>query len=295
MTTISLVDTHAHLDLPAFSGHLETLLRRSEEGRFPENVSATTFKDKDLRMEFVVLPGIDAASSRRVLNLAGTHPRLRAAVGIQPNSCDQANEEDWEIIEELASRSGVVGIGETGLDRYWDDTPFDRQIDFFRRHIALAKRLDLPILIHCREASADLLPILREETENIGKTRCLDRIPGRLFGLIHAFSDDANTALEYVRLGFFISFAGSVTYRNKKFAPLWEAAQAVPEDRILAETDSPYLTPTPYRGKLEFNEPMMTAYVVNRLAELRGWTFEKAAAVTTANARKLFRQNATDA
>ncbi|HBT75375.1 MAG TPA: hydrolase TatD, partial [Planctomycetaceae bacterium] len=166
-------------------------------------------------------------------------------------------------------------------DRYWDDTPFKVQLVFFQRHIELAKRRRLPILIHCREAAGDLLPILSREAG--------PRLPAseRLFGLLHAFSGDVDMVRECVGLGFYISFAGSVTYRNKKFAPLWAAAAEVPDDKLLLETDSPYMVPTPYRGKLERNEPLMTAYVANRLAELRGTSFEHIAAVTTANARRL--------
>ena len=276
---ILLVDTHAHLDLPPFEGDIETVYRHGHDGVFPSSVTANTFADKHLRLDFTLLPGIDAASSRRVTALADQFERFRAGVAIHPNSCGKADPEDWQEIQRLARAPKVVAVGETGLDLYWDFVPLDLQLDYLEHHIRLARQERLPILIHCRDAQAELMPILRRE--------CTGENP--LFGVIHAFSGDAAMALECVELGLHISFAGSVTYRNKKFAPLWEAAAAVPADRLLLETDSPYLAPTPYRGKLERNEPLMTAYVANRLAELRGTTFEAIAAQTTANAQRLFR------
>lgn len=278
---LQLVDTHAHLDLFTAAEH-ESLVRRAVEGVFPNGVSANTFSTSHPVLDFAVVPGIDAASSRRVVALAARYPLLRPTVAIQPNCCAEATETDWAEIERLAEHPGVVGIGETGLDRYWDTVPFDLQREFFARHIALARRRHLPILIHCREAEDDLLPILRAEADPARAES------SRLFGLIHAFSGGPDFALECIRLGFYISFAGSVTYRNKKFAPLWEAARAVPEDRLLLETDAPYMVPTPYRGKLERNEPLMVAYVANRLAELRNVSLEHIARTTTTNARRLF-------
>lgn len=281
-SAITIFDTHAHLDLEPLVDDFEAVLRRIEYGGFPDGFTPNGFENTTVILDGVLLPGIDAVSSRRCVEIAARSPKLHAGVAIQPNSVAQAAEGDWEIIAELACRDDVVAIGETGLDRYWDTVPFDIQRDFFFRHIALAKRRRLPILIHCREAEADLLPILQAESDPA-------RPPAdRLFGLLHAFSGGPDFALECVRLGFYISFAGSVTYRNKKFAPLWEAAQAVPADRLLLETDAPYMAPTPYRGKLERNEPLMTAYVANRLAELRGVSFEEIARITTRNAHQLF-------
>ena len=228
-------------------------------------------------MRGVVFPGIDAESSRRCLELSETADFFYAAVGIQPNSTAAAQPGDWEKILTLQHFPKVVGIGETGLDRYWDTSPIGIQCEFFRRHLELAKTVRKPILIHCRDAWDDLLPILRQHRSD------------SLTGLIHAFSGEPEQALECVALGFSISFAGSVTYTNKKFAPLWEAAKIVPEDRLLIETDAPYMVPHPFRGKLQRNEPSMAAAVAVRLAELRGVSLKRVATATTENAIRLFR------
>ena len=178
----------------------------------------------------------------------------------------------------MAERPRVVAIGETGLDRYWDYSPIELQRDYFDRHLQLSQRLDLPIIIHCREAEKDLLPMLRTA---VGR--------GTLRGVIHSFSGDTDFARACLEMGLYISFAGAVTYRNKKFGALREAARSIPDDRILIETDSPYLTPHPLRGKVKRNEPANVVHTAACLAELRGTELEPFAALTTANARRLFR------
>lgn len=205
--------------------------------------------------------------------MAEEFPELYAAVGIQPNNCAEAGDDDWQQIVEMVSHPRVVALGETGLDRYWDFTPIDLQCDYLRRHLRLAVEHELPVIIHCREAEADLLPTLRET-------------PVR--GLLHAFSGDAAFAEECLGLGLYISFAGMVTYKNKKFVTLREAAKLVPEDRLLIETDSPYLVPHPLRGKQKRNEPALVVHTAEALAQLRGVDPTELAAVTTANARRLF-------
>ena len=275
-----MIDTHAHLDLEHFGDDLSELLERCRTGRFPELVQRNIFateKSAPFPMEAILVPGITAESTRHCVALAQKHDLLYAAVGIHPNSAKDAVKDDWGVIEHFATQSKVVAVGETGLDRYWDRTPFEMQLDYFERHIDLAKRRDLPILIHSRECDADLLPILAREAG------------GRLQGVIHSFSSDALVAEKCVEYGFFISFSGAVTYTNRKFAPLWEAAKVVPADRLLLETDSPYLTPHPYRGKLEKNEPLMVAFVARRLAELRRCSMEEIVRQTSENARRLFR------
>jgi TatD DNase family protein len=170
-----------------------------------------------------------------------------------------------------------VALGETGLDRHWDFTPWYVQQDYSERHLRLGQSRDLPVIIHCREAEADLLPILRQAAAR-----------GPLRVVLHAFSGDTAFAEECLALGLFISFAGAVTYTNKKFESLRAAVAAVPGDRILIETDSPYLTPYPLRGKEPRNEPAHLVHTAARLAELCGQSREEIAAQTAANAKRLF-------
>ena len=266
-----MIDTHAHLDLEHFGDDLGELLERCQAGLLPEPVAEKTLR---FPMEAILVPGITAESTRHCVALAQKHDLLYAAVGIHPNSVKEATKDDWSVIEHFAGQPKVVAVGETGLDRYWDRTPFEMQLDALERHIDLAKRKNLPILLHSRDCDADLLPILAREA-------------GKLKGVIHSFSSDALVAEQCVEFGFYISFSGAVTYTNRKFAPLWEAAKVVPADRLLLETDSPYLTPHPYRGKLEKNEPIMVAFVARRLAELRGCSVEEIIRQTTENARRL--------
>ncbi|MCR4413304.1 MAG: TatD family hydrolase [Thermoguttaceae bacterium] len=265
MSTSPWVDTHAHLDAEEFDADRDAVIARARRA----GVTA------------IVCPAISADSSQSVLRLAQTHQGLYAAVGIQPNYCAQAAPDDWDRIVAMVSEPGVVALGETGLDRYWDYTPFDVQQDYFDRHLRLAQARDLPVIIHCREASADLLPMLREAAAR-----------GPLRGVLHSFSGDRAMADECLALGLAISFSGAVTYTNKKFEPLREAARAVPSDRLLVETDSPYLVPQALRGKEKRNEPAHVALTAQRLAELRGVTLDEVAFETAANARRLFRLGA---
>jgi TatD DNase family protein len=257
-------DTHAHLDDEAFDADRDEVIARAERAG----------------LAGVVCPGITAGSSEQAVRLAERYPSVYAAVGIQPNCCHEAAPGDWQRVEALAERPGVVALGETGLDRYWDFTPFEVQQDYFQRHLDLAAKLDLPVVVHCREAEADVLAMLREVSRSRG---------GAVRGVIHAFSGDLAMAEECLALGLFVSLAGPVTYRNKKFQGLREVSASVPSDRIVIETDSPYLVPHPLRGKQKRNEPALVALVAECLAELRGTTVEKIAAQTTDNARRLFR------
>ena len=268
-------DTHAHLDLDPFADDFQDVQKRLVNGNLPNGFTIKELEKIEWTMQGVVLPGIDVESSRRCVELAKTAEFFYAAVGIQPNSTAAAKPGDWEKILELQSSAKVVGIGETGLDRYWDTSPIEIQQDFFQKHLELARTTKKPILIHCRDAWSDLLPILRLESDG-------------LTGLIHAFSGEPQHALECVALGLSISFAGSVTYTNKKFAPLWETAKVVPEERLLIETDSPYMVPHPFRSKLHRNDPSLASAVAVRLAELRGVSIERIAIATTENAQRFF-------
>ncbi len=256
------IDTHAHLDQAEFDADFEAVLARSRQAG----------------VEAIVSVGITADSSRAALSLAENHPEIFAAVGIQPNYCAEAAAEDWDRIAAMADRGRVVAVGETGLDRHWDFSPFDLQQDYFDRHLRLARQRDLPVVIHCREADADLLPMLREAAGR-----------GPLRGVLHSFSGDAAMASECLELGLYLSFAGMVTYTNKKFRPLRDVAATIPDDRLLIETDSPYLVPHPLRGKQKRNEPANVVHTAAALAELRGSGLDELSTQTTANARRLFR------
>ena len=259
---MSYADTHAHLDQPEFDDDREAVVQRSRQAG----------------VEAIVCVGISAASSRAAVSLTEEYSQLYAAVGIQPNYCGEAEPGDWDRVVAMADHPRLVAIGETGLDRYWDFTPPDVQQDYFDRHLELARQRGLPVVIHCRDAEADLMPMLRAAA-----------VRGPLRGVLHSFSGDAAMARQCLDLGLFVSFSGMVTYTNKKFRPLREVAAAIPDDRILIETDSPYLVPHPLRGKQKRNEPAQVSLVAECLAELRGVSVEQFAAQTAANARQLFR------
>ncbi|HEV7222334.1 MAG TPA: TatD family hydrolase [Pirellulales bacterium] len=251
-------DTHAHLDQPEFDGDRAEMLARAREA----GVAA------------IVAVGTTADSSRVCAELAAAEEGVFAAVGIQPNYCAQAAEGDWPRVLELVGRPRIVAVGETGLDRHWDYAPFDVQQDYFDRHLRLSQRTGLPFIVHTRESDADVLAMLREA-----------RVRGPLAGVMHSFTGTSETAAECLELGLYISFAGMVTF--KKSDALRGVARAIPPDRILIETDSPYLSPHPLRGQR--NEPARLVHTAECLARERGASLDEFAAQTTANARRLFR------
>ena len=254
-----LIDTHAHLDDEQLAADLPAVLARARAA----GVVA------------VVAVGTTAPSSERCLDLAGRHPGVYATVGIHPNEILEAAPGDWDRVCELAGRPGVAGIGETGLDRHWDRTPFATQEEWLARHLELGRRLGLPVVLHCRDAEADMARLLREEFDRSGPIR----------GVMHSFTGSAQTAEACLAMGLDISFAGMLTYKNA--GGLREVAAGVPLDRVLVETDSPYLSPVPLRGKR--NEPANVAHTAACLAGLRGLGVEELARRTTSNARRLFR------
>jgi TatD DNase family protein len=259
--TMLLFDTHAHLDLPEFEANREEIVARAAEAG----------------VKSILCVGIAVDSSQAAIQCAERFG-LYATVGIHPNSTIEAAAGDWDRVVAMSEHPRVVALGETGLDRYWDDAPLPLQQEYFDRHLTLAQKRDLPVVIHCRDAQADLMPMLRAAAAR-----------GPLRGIIHAFSGDETMAAECIALGFHISFAGNVTYTNKKFAILQAAAKTIPNDRLLIETDSPYLIPQVYRGKQKVNEPAYVLHTAQFLAELRGVSLEQLADQTTTNAKRLFR------
>lgn len=257
---MSYFDTHAHLDQTEFDDDRSEVIARAREAGVAS----------------ILCPAVSAASSTAVVELAERYDLL-AAVGIHPNSTHEAAPGDWERVVALLERPRVVALGETGLDRYWDYAPFALQQEYLDRHLRLSQERDLPVILHCRDAQNDLLPMLQAAVAR-----------GPIRGVVHAFSGDAAFAAECLSLGLHLGFAGNVTYSNKKIEPLRAAARIVPADRLLLETDCPYLVPQVFRGKQKRNEPTGVIHTAAFLADLRGVSPEEIAAATTENARRLF-------
>lgn len=254
---MQLFDTHCHLDDDQFAADLPAVLERAAEAGVGGMLAV----------------GTTAASSEATLGLAERNSPVYAAVGIHPNNAAEAQAGDWERVVALASHARAVALGETGLDKHWDFTPFDVQLDYFDRHLRLSQQTALPVVIHTRDCEAEMLAALREA-----------RARGPLRGIMHSFALSAAAAEECLGLGLHLSFAGMLTY--KKSADLRTIAAAVPDDRLLVETDSPYLPPQPHRGQR--NEPGHVVHTARVLAESRGVSLETIAELTTANARRLF-------
>lgn len=255
---MDLFDTHAHLDQPEFDpDRLEVVSRARAVG-----------------VEHIISIGTTADTSEVCVQLASEYEGVYAAVGLQPNYIAEGKPGDWDRIVALAGEPGVVAIGETGLDRHWDFTPFDVQQDYFDRHMRLAAERGLPFVVHMRDCDDDILAMLRDAHRR-----------GALRGVMHSFTGSQAMAEECLAMGLYISFAGMVTY--KKSDDLRAVAAAIPDDRILVETDAPYLSPEPVR-KIKRNEPAHVAHTAACIADVRGVSAETFAAQSTANARRLF-------
>jgi len=250
-----LVDTHAHLDFRDFSGDRDDVVDRAMRAG----------------VDWIIDPGCDVETSEAAVRLAYTYDSVLAAVGIHPNNTAGASPGDLASIARLASDPRVVAIGETGLDFYRDRSPRDVQVRAFRGQLDLARELDLPVIVHFRDV----------ESEGIGLVG-IDHFRG-LRGVFHCFGGSVVFAREVLSLGFFIGFDGPLTYPKSDRA---DVAEAVPLDRILVETDSPFLTPQRYRGQR--NEPAYVPEVARKIAEIKGIAEEEVCAATTRNARELF-------
>ncbi len=255
-----LIDTHAHLDDSRFGDDLPAVLQRAAEAG----------------LERIVCVATTAASSRTCLELARRFSMLAPTAGIHPNSYAEAGANHWDEIVKIADDSRVVALGETGLDRHWHDTPFDKQEENFARHLELSRKTGLPVVIHSRECDADMLRMLRADFDRFGPINAV----------MHSFASGAEMAAACLEMGLYISFAGMLTYKNA--ADLRAVAATIPADRVMVETDCPYLTPMPHRGKR--NEPAYVAFTAACLAEVRGVTIERIGEQTTANARTFFQR-----
>jgi TatD DNase family protein len=253
-----IIDTHAHLTDDRFRQEFESFLAQAKAADVLGMLSV----------------GTTLESSRQCIELAERFSEIRAAVGIHPNNCCQASVDDWAGIESMCKHPRVAALGETGLDRYWDDCPWDVQVDYFRRHLALSRLTNLPVVIHTRDCAEETLEILREESTQ-----------GPIAGVMHSFTGPQMVADGCLELGLYISFAGMVTFKNGE--EIRKIAKSVPSDRILVETDSPYLTPEPYRGKRP-NHPALVAHTLAAIAALRGVSATDFAQQTTENAQRLF-------
>jgi TatD DNase family protein len=253
-----ITDTHAHLTDPALLENIDEYLRLASASK----------------VQAVLSVGTTLATSRECIVLAEKYPQIRASVGLHPNNCCQAHPGDWTLIERLSQHPRVAALGETGLDRHWDDCPWEVQVDYFRRHLALSRVTNLPVIIHTRECASETLEVLKQES-----------IFGNLMGVMHSFTGPLDVAAGCLELGLYISFAGMATYKNAD--DIRVIAKAIPDDRILVETDSPYLTPHPLRGKRP-NHPGLVVHTVECLAKIRGLTPDEFAHLTTTNAQRLF-------
>ncbi|MFZ7122014.1 MAG: TatD family hydrolase [Eubacteriaceae bacterium] len=236
-----LIDTHAHLD----------------DEKYKETFSDLISELIEKEMKIIINPGVDIESSYRSVEIATEFDIIYAAIGIHPHEAIKIEEQDFNKLKKLAINKKVVAIGEIGLDYYYEYSPKEIQKDVFVKQINIAKSLDLPIIVHSRDAHNDTYEIIKKHSKD-------------LKGVLHSFSGSWEMAKKYIDLGFYISFSGPITFKNSRKLP--EVAKNTPLDRILIETDSPYLTPVPYRGKV--NNPIYVSYVASKICELKEIEFD---------------------
>jgi TatD DNase family protein len=255
---MNLVDTHCHLDWNSFDADRETVIDRAAQAGVTRMITI----------------GVDAPSSRRAIEIAEAHDAVYTAVGVHPNDCAEFNTAQLNDIRSLAQHPKVVAIGEIGLDYYWHKVDRTVQARAFRAQLELAAELNKPVIIHSRDAAPDVLTILEEFAQRaVGST-----------GTLHSYFDDLAIAQRAFAIGFYIGVTGPLTF--KKAEREREIIKQVPLDRILIETDAPFLTPVPHRG--ERNEPAFVKHIAETLARVRGQSIEEVARQTTYNAEKLF-------
>ena len=258
-------DTHCHLDFDVYDSDRQEVIDRSKEAE----------------LAFVINPGIDLASSRAAIRLAQVYPGfMHATVGIHPNYVYACNENSLSELHALATQSAVVAIGEIGLDYYRDYSEPAQQRRYFLEQLEFASQLELPVVIHNRDASQDLVPILSDWYFGLPQNSRLKQYSGDM----HSYSDGLDTALSLANMGFYFGIGGPVTFHNASWRR--EIASGLPLERILLETDAPFLTPHPHRGKR--NEPAFIPLIAAEIAKLQGKTSQEIGQITTANAATLF-------
>jgi TatD DNase family protein len=253
------IDTHCHLD--------------SE--KYDEDRAQVIESLKDAGIDYVINPGCNMESSKKSIRLARDNDIIYAAVGVHPHDANELEEDEsrFDELKRLAGEGKVVAIGEIGLDYHYDFSPREVQKKWFEKQVKLAKELNIPIIVHDREAHQDTFEIIAREAAD-----------GNLRGVIHSFSGSLEMANEYIKMGFFIGLGGVVTFKNAKKPK--EVAENIDLEYLLVETDGPYLTPEPNRGKR--NNPAYVRHTANYIANLRGMSPEKLAEITTENAKRLF-------
>jgi len=250
------IDTHVHLNADQYEEDLQEVIDRALEAN----------------VERMVVIGFDRKTIERTMQLIEQYDFVYGVIGWHPVDAIDCTQQDLEWIEQLASHPKIVGIGETGLDYYWDKSPKDVQQELFRKQIQLAQKINLPIVIHNRDATGDVVQILREENAaSVG-------------GVMHCFSGSVETARECIAMNFMISLGGPVTFKNARLPK--EVATEIALEHLMIETDAPYLAPHPHRGKR--NEPAFVPLVAEEIARLKGLTIEEIAQATTANAKNFF-------
>lgn len=256
--TPELIDTHAHLDDPKFDNDRDEVIKRAQDAGLKYIITVGTWEK--------------AKGLKHITGLVDKHPMVYAALGVHPHESKDAGEETFDEIKRLAYHPKVVAIGETGLDYHYEHSPKDIQKEVFIRHIELARELNLPLIIHTREAEKDTLDILEKEGVK------------DISGVLHCFSGSYEMARKCVDMGLYLSFTGIITF--PKAVNVHEIVKNIPIERMLIETDCPYLAPKPYRGKR--NEPSFVVEAAKKIAEIKGLSFNDAARITTLNAKELF-------
>jgi TatD DNase family protein len=249
-----LIDTHVHLNTDKFKDNLHEVIKRAQ--------------DNDVNMMIVV--GFDQKTNKRAIHIAERHSFIYATVGYHPTDAKNITDNDFEYLETLLQHEKVVGVGECGLDFYWDKEHKEDQIRVFQKQIELSQKYNKPLIIHMRDASEATYEVLAQYKN--------------LQGIMHCYSGSAEMALRFIDLGLHISLGGPVTFKNGHKPK--EVAKQVPLDKLLVETDSPYLSPHPFRGKT--NEPMRVKLVAEEIAKVRNISYEEVSDATTNNALKLF-------
>ena len=253
---MNLFDSHCHL----------------ENGRFEDDLPEVMNRMKEAGVNRCILAGSDMETSEQIVTLAKAHENVYGVVGIHPHDAKTWTDDCADRIAEWVKEARIVGVGEIGLDYYYDHSPRDVQQEVFVKQLLLARELDQPAVFHVRDAHGDVLSILRAYRSELPA------------GVVHCYSGSVESAKILVGLGFYISFAGPVTFKNANTA--LDVIKYVPEDRMLIETDSPYLAPVPYRGKT--NTPVYVAEVAKKIAEIKKKSFEEIAGITFENAKKVY-------
>lgn len=249
---MKLIDSHCHLDNERFNGDRDEVLARIEE-----------------QLEFAVNIGYDLESSKRSVELAETHDYIYAVVGVHPTDIGIYNDEVEAELEVLAKHPKVLAVGEIGLDYHWMTDPKEKQQEIFRKQLELARRVGKPVVIHTREATRDTLDILKEYPD--------------VRGIVHCYPGSYESASEIMD-NYYFGVGGVLTFKNSK--KLKETVEKLPMDRIVIETDCPYLTPEPYRGKR--NEPIYVEYIAQRIADIKGISYEEVVRITNENTKKAY-------